>query len=258
LLILPEFSAKRGGVDYGKDWVRFVSWCDERKVAPIAADPNIVAEFLEAEASLGCSSIALGHRLAAIEQMHRGHQALPPLLHKDGDVIRRTLARVRFSNGVHRPLQASTNVLQNILLSVWGDSLEAVRDRALLALRIAGAFRMLELTKLSVEQMSRDGDRLEISLGGWGSRRSVRRNLLTVLDDAVVRPVTLVDLWLSGSDVRSGRLFRQVRRHRATEAPMTEHHVAKVLQDRAFAAGYDCDVMSDIKARKASVGPRTV
>jgi hypothetical protein len=259
ILIFPaEFSVKRAGADYTGDWVRFVSWCEERKVAPIAADPNIVAEFLEAEAGLGYNSMAIGHRLAAIEHMHRGHQALPPLMHEDGDVIRRTLARVRVGNRVHRPLQASTNVLQNILLSVSEDSLEGARDRALLALRIAGAFRMLELAKLSVQQISRDGDKLEISLGGWGSRTSVRRNLVTLLDDAVVRPVALLDIWLAGSETLRGRLFRQVTGNHATAAPMTEYHIAEAFQKRALAAGYDWDVLSDIKARKSSVGPKTI
>jgi hypothetical protein len=45
-------------------WVRFVSWCQERQVAPIAADPEIVAEFLEAEANLGYSFVTIGHRLS--------------------------------------------------------------------------------------------------------------------------------------------------------------------------------------------------
>jgi hypothetical protein len=179
-------------------------------------------------------------------------------MHGSADVIARTSVRVAPGHGARRPLQAATKVLQTILQSVSEDSLEGARDRALLALRIAGAFRMLELAKLSVEQIRRDGDRLEISLGGWGSRRSARRNLLTVLDDAVVQPVALVDIWLAGSDVRSGRLFRQVRRNRATDAPMTEHHVAEAIQNRAFAAGYDGIVLSDIKARRPSVALRPV
>jgi hypothetical protein len=64
LLISPvECSAERAGAAYANDWVRFVSWCQERQVAPIAADPEIVAEFLEAEANLGYSFVTIGHRL---------------------------------------------------------------------------------------------------------------------------------------------------------------------------------------------------
>jgi hypothetical protein len=203
------------------------------------------AELDRAEApDIGCSSI--------------GYRTLLPLVHEPVGLIDRASAPVSTGHGARRPLQAATKVLQNILQSVSEDSLEGARDRALLALRIAGAFRTLELAKLSVEQIRRDGDRLEISLGGWGSRRSARRNLLTVLDDAVVQPVALMDIWLARSDVRSGRLFRQVRRNRATEAPMTEHHVAEAIQNRAFAAGYDWIVLSDIKARRPSVGLKPV
>jgi hypothetical protein len=192
------------------------------------------------ESDIGCSTI--------------DHRTSPHLIRRSGDVINQASARVASNHGSRRPLQAATKVLQNILQSVSEDSLEGARDRALLALRIAGAFRVIELAKLSVEQISRDGDRLEIALGGWGSRLSARRNVLTVLDDAIVQPVSLVDIWLAGSNVRSGRIFRQVRRDRATEVPMTEYHVAEALQNRAFAAGYDWIVSSDIKARRPSVG----
>jgi site-specific recombinase XerD len=250
-----EVSAKRAGAAYANDWVRFVSWCQERQVAPIVADPEIVAEFLEAEADLGYSSVTISHRLAAIGHMHRRHRALPPLLHENGGVIRRTLARVGSVHDVRRPLQATTKVLQNILRSISEDSLEGTRDRAILALRIAGAFRMSELSKLSVHQTNRDRDKLEISLGGWGSYRSARRNVLTLSDDAVVRPVALLDIWLAQSEVRSGRIFRQVTGNHATGGPMTEYHIAEVIQNRALAAGYDWEALSDIKARRSSVGP---
>jgi site-specific recombinase XerD len=258
MLISPvEFSAKTAGAAYANDWVRFVSWCQERQVAPIAADPEIVAEFLEAEANLGYSFLTISHRLTAIGHMHRRHRALPPLLHENGGVIRRTMAQVGSVHSVHRPLQATTKVLQNILHSISEDSLEDTRDRAILALRIAGAFRMSELAKLSIHQTNRDGDKLEIYLGGWGSSRSGRRNVLTFSDNTVVRPVALLDIWLAQSEVQSGRLFRQVTGNHATGAPMTEYHIAEVIQSRALAAGYDWEVLSDIKARKSSVGPRS-
>jgi site-specific recombinase XerD len=250
-----EPSAKRADATYANDWVRFVSWCQERQVAPIGAEPEIVAEFLEAEANLGYSFVTISHRLTAIGHMHRRHRALPPLLHENGGVIRRTMAQVGSLYSVHRPLQATTKVLQNILHSISEDSLEDTRDRAILALRIAGAFRMSELAKLSIHQTNRDGDKLEIYLGGWGSHRSGRRNVLTFSDNSVVRPVALLDIWLAQSEVQSGRLFRQVTGNHATAAPMSEYHVAEVIQNRALVAGYDWEVLSDIKARKSSVGP---
>jgi hypothetical protein len=119
VLISPaEFSVQSAEAPYANDWGRFLAWCEERQVAPIAADPEVVAEFLEAEAALGYSSMIISHRLAAIGHMHRRHRALPPLLHKNGGVIRRTMARVGPVRSVQRPLQATTKVLQNILQSI--------------------------------------------------------------------------------------------------------------------------------------------
>ncbi|HEX3982307.1 MAG TPA: hypothetical protein VHX12_01305, partial [Acidisoma sp.] len=147
---------------------------------------------------------------------------------------------------------ATTTVLRNVLLSILDDTLAAARDRALLALRIAGAFQLSELAALSFNRIKRLETGLEIRLGS-GSRRSSRRNVLTVFDDTVLQPVALLDDWLSQSQVQTGRLFRQISGDRLLGSPMTKEDIAQAIHMRATAAGYSGEALVRIKARKSSV-----
>ncbi|MCB8882168.1 hypothetical protein ACELLULO517_18120 [Acidisoma cellulosilytica] len=237
---------------YANDWARFLSWCEDKHAAPIAAEPDSVAEFLEAEAALGYGAQTIRHRLAAIGHMHRRHRAVPPLLHRDGKVIQLALTRIGSARGSQNPWQATTTILRSILLSIEEDALEASRDRALLALRIAGAFQLSELATLTLAKIKRQDHQLEISLGSWGSRIPNRRNVLTIVDDAVLQPVALLDDWLTRSKLRTGRVFRQVAANQANGNPMTKQDIAAAIQARALAAGYGDDVLDRINARKSS------
>jgi hypothetical protein len=96
---------------------------------------------------------------------------------------------------------------------------------------------MSELAKLSIDQISRDGHKLEISLTGWRSYRSARRSVLTFSDDAVVRPVALIDIRLAQSKSESGTLFRQLTGNQATGAPISEYHFPAAIQKRALLPG---------------------
>jgi site-specific recombinase XerD len=222
------------------------------QVAPIAATPEVVAQFLEAESILGYSLRTISHRLAAIGHMHRRYSAAPPLLHENGRAIRAALARIGSAQTAQHPMQATTTILRHVLQSIDEDTLEAARDRALLALRIAGAFQISELAALSFQKINREEHKLEILLGR-GTPKSGRRNVLTIFDDAVLRPLALLDEWLSQSKIQTGRLFRQIYGHQYLGVPMTKHDVADAIQARALAAGYDGEVLSRINARKSSV-----
>jgi site-specific recombinase XerD len=237
---------------YANDWARFLSWCDNRAVAPIAAEPDTVAGFLEAESALGCNAETIRHRLAAIGHMHRRHRALPPLLHKDGKTIRLAMARIGTAQDSRNPWRATTTILRNILLSIEDFTMEGARDRALLAIRIAGAFQISELTTLTFGKIEREDNRLEIRLGSWGSRTSGRRNVLTIIDDTVLKPVALLDAWLHQSKLQAGRVFRQISAGHVTGNAMTKQDVEAAIQARAFAAGYGDQVLNRIKARKSS------
>jgi site-specific recombinase XerC len=236
---------------YANDWARFIAWCETRKFAPIVAQPEVVAQFLEAETAHGYSFKTISHRLAAIGYMHRRNRVLPPLLQKGGSAIRAALARIASDQVSPHSLQATTTILRSILETIYDDTLEAARDRALFALKIAGAFQMSELAALTLSKIEWQDRQLKILLGG-GDPGSGRRCALTIIDDTVFRPVKLLEDWLAQSKIQNGPLFRHVYEGTLC-SPMTKHDVSEAIQLRALAAGYDGDMLVRIKARKSAV-----
>jgi site-specific recombinase XerC len=160
------------------------------------------------------------------------------------------------AGGPARPRQATTKVLQSVLRGIAGSSLKDVRDRALFALRIAGALRAGEIAALRIDQLKVDEQWVEVHLGGWRSVQSARRNVLIMHNDEHVQPVALLDAWLIRSGVQSGRVFRQVSPTRLSETSLTEHHVVRIIQARVLAAGYDDEVLLGIKNGRGSVSCR--
>lgn len=237
---------------YARDWGRFRMWCEARRLAPIGAEPLLVAQFLEQEADLGYSSKTLGHRLAAIGHMHRRQGAEPPLLKDHDGHIRATLLRIEQHAQIGNSLQATTTILRTVLLNISEDTLLAARDRALLALRIAGAFQLSELAALSLARIRREDNRLEIRLGK-GSSKLNRNATLTIADDTVLQPVTLFDHWRSRSAIQAGQVFRQILPGERIGDAMKKDDVAEAIQARVAAAGFSDAISMRIASRKSSV-----
>ena len=63
---------------YTRDWKAFTLWCRERQLAPLPANPRILAVFLSAEAARGCAPPTVNRKLAVIGYAHRRAGLQPP------------------------------------------------------------------------------------------------------------------------------------------------------------------------------------
>ncbi|MHC2109140.1 site-specific integrase [Methylobacterium sp. CM6246] len=124
------------------------------------------------------------------------------------------------------------------------------RDRALLALGFAGAFRRSELVALDVADLVEDPEGLRVRV-----RRSKTDQEGRGLEKAIphgwfIRPVALVREWLSAAGIVQGPVFRPVSRsgnvrgtHKTEEAlatpRLTTHAVADIIKRYCTAAGLD-------------------
>lgn len=94
----------------------------------------------------------LGRRLAAICYAHRQAGFDPPQARPGSTAIKNAIAGIRRVHGVKpvRKRAADGDVLRDMLRAIEGDSPRAVRDRALLAVRMTGALRRSELVALEM------------------------------------------------------------------------------------------------------------
>ena len=154
---------------YAYDWRRFAAWCAARRLQTLPADPRVMAVFLAAEADAGAAPVTVGRRLAAIGWTHRRAGLQPPQAREGAAAILTVVAGIRRSHGVAPVLKqaADADVLRDMLRAIEGEDLRSVRDRAMLALGMAGAFRHSELVALRWADLARvpEGLRLTIRRG---------------------------------------------------------------------------------------------
>ena len=128
---------------YASDWRDFAAWCASRGATALPAHVGIVAAYLSWLADSGRKACTIGRRAAAIGYHHKmaGHE---PPTNQEG--VRAVLRGIRRTIGAAREgkAPATADVLKQ-MLALCPDTLAGKRDRALLALGFAGAFRRSEL-----------------------------------------------------------------------------------------------------------------
>ncbi len=225
---------------YAADWRGFLAWCGERGATPLPADPRLVAVFLAREAARGCAPSTVGHRLAAIGHAHLQHGHLPPQRAVGAAALLEVMAGIRRSHGrpPARKQAADADVLRDLLRATPGDDLRSVRDRALLAIGMAGAFRRSELVALQVGQLTREARGLRVRFGQTKADQEGRGEEIAIPEGRRIRPVQLLEAWLAQGAITEGAVFRRLKGGLATPDPMSDRAIARVVQARA-AAGYD-------------------
>ena len=123
-----------------------------------------------------------------------------------------------------------------------GDRRIDVRDRALLLMGFAGAFRRSELVALDVEDITDTDDGLRIAVhrskaDQEGEGAAVG---LPYGSNPATCPVRAWRAWLEVSGITEGAAFRAVTRHdKLAPAALSTDAVAIIVKERAKAAGFD-------------------
>jgi integrase len=118
--------------------------------------------------------------------------------------------------------------------------LVGIRDRGILLIGFAGAFRRSELVGLNIDDLEfvEDGARLtnrrsKTDQEGAGEVVGISRGVNLC-------PIQALRVWLSASTIRSGAIFRSVTRHgRVQPDRLTDQVVALVVKRYSAAAGLD-------------------
>ena len=233
---------------YSSDARVFEAWCGRYGFRTLPASPEAISGFLVAEAEAGRSASTIGRRLAAISYAHKLAKVPDPTADEE---VRATMKGVRRRIGT-APTQkaaATVDVLQ-MLLARTPDTLTGKRDRALLALGFAGAFRRSELVALDVEDLREDPEGLRVMVRRSKVDQEGRGFEKAIPTGRYVQPVRLVREWLEAAGITEGPVFRPVSRSgkvrgncaqlcAAASPRLTDRSVANILKAYCTAAGLD-------------------
>jgi hypothetical protein len=135
---------------YGSDFRIFEVWCAARGISALPATAESLCAFLADEAAAGKRASTLGRRLAAIRYFHRAAGCDTPT---SDEKVKAVLSGIRRTIGAAPVRKKAATADITIAMAATGTSLRALRDRAVLLLGFAGAFRRSELVALDVEDI---------------------------------------------------------------------------------------------------------
>ena len=224
---------------YDSDWKHFTAWCASHRLVALPAAPGAVTLYLSALADTHKAS-TLTRRLSAISQAHQLAGVEAPTAAVE---VRTLMAGIRRTKGTAP--DTKTPVLTadlRAMLAKLPARLLGIRDRALLLVGFAGAFRRSELVGLNVEDCEFTSDGLVVVLrrsktdqGGEGRKIGVPFG-----SNPGTCPVHALRAWLEASGIAEGPIFRYVNRHGQVQAGrLSSYAVALVVKRHAAAIGLE-------------------
>lgn len=224
---------------YRSDWQHFVTWCKAQGAQAMPAMPEVLAAYLS-ELATAYKPSTLQRRLAAISQAHQMAKVDNPA---HSSTVKLVMQGIRRAKGTAQNQVAPVRIHDvQAMVSVLPDTLLGLRDRALLLLGFAGAFRRSELVGLDVEDVETTAEGLRVALKhsktdqeGEGAVKGIPygRNSETC-------PVRALQTWLKAANISGGPLFRSVNRHgQVKKGRLSDKSVALVVKRSAEAAGLD-------------------
>jgi len=205
----------------------------------LPAQPAVVADYLVALAEKGAKVSTIEVKLAGIAYGHRTAGYPDPTV---TEAVKAVMDGIRREHG-QPPAKREPAGLAEVgaMVGVLGGSLADLRDKALLLVGLAGAFRRSELVHLDVEDLTRDGDLLHIMIRRSKTDQVGGGQVKTIphLDGNELDPVGALYAWLESAGIASGAIFRRIDRHGHVHGRLTAQSVALAVKRLARAAGLD-------------------
>jgi integrase len=250
------------------------SWCARHGLTPLPARATDVAAFVAAqryppppEKPLSANTLRL--RLASIGYLHYVAGCPSPTTTAR---VTETLAGLdrlakQAGQGPKPKLAAKIAILREIVAPI-DDDLPGRRDRALLLLGFAGAFRRSELARIEVSDLEESEHGLRIALPfSKGDRESKGVQVGVPYGTSALCPVRALKRWCDAAGIIQGPVFRRIwtmPRPQNTPPSWTPTYVvghqaidprtvARIVQARGAAAGFDAEALGGHSLKRGAM-----
>lgn len=240
---------------YRSDWEDFEFWCSMKKVNCLPADPSVVATYLADRATnswkdrseierppLKVSSLA--RKLSAISQ---AHLLAGFTFNRKDNVIAETwkgIKNTRTAAQVQKEPILLEDLKQMIVKNIPDEQDEKIaikiRDKALLLLGFAGAFRRSELVAIDIEDIKfvREGYIVTLKRSKTDQEGVGREIAIPYGSNPLTCPVRALTDWLRLAKIESGPIFRPINRHgQVSPSRLTSQAVALIIKKNPHLPG---------------------
>lgn len=249
---------------YESKWGLFEAFCSERGADALPAGEELVAAYLS-KRSEEVSLSTIRQDVAAIRWMHERHGAEDPT---DGAGVSRVLDGINQTSDT-TPVKKQAVLTEHVRAMVdalpteapeegagpaararW---LRALRDRALILVGYAGAFRRVELARIRAEDVTLNADGMEVHVPK--AKTEPRTVGINFSRNADFCPVRTLQEWRKAAGIDEGPIFRAVPRSAEIapdgEAdPITGKAVRNAIGRAAEATGLDRDAVAGHSLRR--------
>jgi site-specific recombinase XerD len=194
-----------------------------------------VAAFLAHDVENGSRPSTLGRRVAAIRYAHKlaGHDAPT-----DDERVKATMRGIRRSLGTAPRKKAPAERIISMALAA-GDDMKGLRDRALLLIGFAGAFRRSELVALDVEDLEESELGFKVIIRHSKTDQEGMGQTIAIVRGSVACPVMALKAWLEAAGITTGAVFRSVKKGGAVAERLSAQSVADIVKTYAERVGLD-------------------
>ena len=225
---------------YASDFRIFDSWCRARGLSALPASAATLAAFLADEATAGKRASTLGRRLAAIRYFHRADGQETPTADEKVKAVLSGIRRTIGAAPVRKKAATSDIVLG--MVGGKGRSLRELRNRAILLLGFAGAFRRSELVALDVVDIEWSTEGALVTIRRSKTDQEGLGRKVAIPHGEIACPVAALKAWLEAASITEGAVFRRIfnkRAQRITDRRLAGRNVASVVKAGAAKLGFD-------------------
>lgn len=222
---------------YESDWRLFVSYCDDHQVTALPATPETVANFMSEQAEQGIKAATLNRRIAAIRHYHKSQYLPSPT---DNEGVKAVLSGLRRVHGTAQQKKAALTVdkIYQVLAHIDNKTLSGKRDKALILMGFAGAFRRSELAALTIA---------DVEWVDAGARITIRKSKtdqagegqVIAIPNGKLRVIDSLREYLSEAGITEGALFRTINKSGKVGAGISDKQVYRTVKHYTGMAGLD-------------------
>lgn len=225
-------------LSYNKAMRAFIAWCSERGVASLPAEPETIGAYATARMKEGAKASTLTVAISAIRYFHKAAGHASPT---DHDAVKSVMRGIRRTIGTApKQKQPATAERVSAMLAHMAQDMQGKRDRALILLGMAGAFRRSELVFLNVENLAFTDHGMDVTLTRSKTDQEGQGAVVAIPAGQSLKPVAAVKAWIEAAGITKGPLFRAVNKAGGVSADrLTDRSVASIVKAYADLAGLE-------------------
>jgi integrase len=242
-------SSKNTRRTYSVGWGSYSNWCQAHGTDPMGQTEKEGLIALYAADMAGKEKLKINSLSTYLAAICSGYRERGVTINLKAPALEKTLTGIRKSM-VKRPNRKEPILTEDLREMVASISVEqeghprliGLRDRALLLLGFAGAFRRSELVSLLVEDLSfgRDGFVALVRKSKTDQEGAGKEKIVPYGANPMTCPVRAVKDWLDAAEITEGPIFRPIDRHgHISEAPLSGYAVSKIIKRNQHIMGKD-------------------